>query len=56
MRDDPLDERPQLLRLRHRGLDPLVAEQRLGLVAEHRDAMLGDPAEFPMTDSVTHCP
>ena len=29
--------------------------QRGRLVAEHRDAMLGDPAEFSMCYSVTHC-
>src|SRR6185436_5262418 len=52
--DDPLDERPQLLRLRHRRLDPLVADQRLRLVAEHRDAMLRDPAELSLSYSVTH--
>ena len=53
-RDDPLDERPQLLRLRHRRLDALVLDQRVRLVAEHRDAMLGDPAQFSMCNSVTH--
>ena len=39
--DQPLDERPQFLGLGHGRLDPLVAEQRLGLVAQQRDAMLG---------------
>ena len=52
--DQPLDERPQLLRLRHRRLDPLVAQQRSGLVAQQRQAMLRDAAEFPVCDVVSH--
>ena len=44
--DDPLDEGPQLLRLRHRRLDLLVLDQRFRLVAEHRDPVLGDSAQF----------
>ena len=43
-RDDSLDERPQLLGARHGGLDPLELQQRLRLVAQHGDAMLGDAA------------
>ena len=53
--DDPLDERPQLLGARHGGLDPLVLQQRVRLVAQHRDAMLGDPSQFPVCYSMTHC-
>src|SRR4029079_18191468 len=53
-RDQPLDERPKLLRFGNVRLDPLVADQRLGLVAQQRDAMLRDAAEFSVTDSVTH--
>ena len=52
--DDPLDERTQLLRLRHRRLDALVPDQRLRLVAEHRDPVLGDAAQFSLSNSVTH--
>src|SRR5207244_9299346 len=29
-------------------------DERVRLVAEHRDAMVGDPAEFSMSSSVTH--
>ena len=43
-RDDSFDERPQLLGARHGGLDPLELQQRLRLVAQHGDAMLGDAA------------
>src|SRR5262249_23331366 len=53
-RDDPLDEGAQLLRLRHRGLDVLVADQPLRLAAQHRDAMLRHPTQLPMTYSMTH--
>src|SRR4029453_15808050 len=52
--DDPLDEGPQLLRPRDRGLDPLVLQQRVCLIAQHRDAVLGDPSQFPVCYSMTH--
>ncbi len=52
--DQPLDERPQLLRLRHRGLDLLVTQQRDGLVAQQREPMLGDAAKLSMCDVVSH--
>ena len=38
----------------HGRLDPLVLDERDGLVAEHRDAMLRDPAELSIRNSVTH--
>ena len=52
--DQPLDEGPQLLGLGHGGLDPLVADERRGLVPQQRDAMLGDPTQLPMCNFVTH--
>jgi len=52
--DEALDERPQLLRLRHRRLDLLVTQQRDGLVPQQREAMLGDAAQFAMTYVVSH--
>ena len=52
--DQPFDERPQLLRLRHRGLDLLVTQQCDGLVAQQREPMLGDAAKLPMCDVVSH--
>jgi hypothetical protein len=53
-RDQALDKRPQLLRLGHRRRQVLVAEQRRRLIAQHRDAMLGDAPQFSMCDSVSH--
>jgi hypothetical protein len=52
--DDPLDEGPQLLRARHRRLEALELQERLRLVAQHRDAMLRDTAQFAMADSMSH--
>jgi hypothetical protein len=52
--DQALDKGTQLLRLRHGGLDPLVADERGGLVAEQRNPVLRDPAQFSMCNSVTH--
>ena len=52
--DQPLDERPQLLRARHRRRQMLVAEQGRRLVPQHRNAMLGDAAQFSVCDSVSH--
>ena len=52
--DQPLDEGPELLRLCNRGVDPLVANERLGLVPKQRYAVLGDAAQFPMCNSMTH--
>src|SRR5205807_6871025 len=54
-RDQALHEWPQFLRARHRGGEVLVAQQRGRLVAEHRDAMLRDPAQFSIRDTVSHC-
>src|SRR5262249_41792657 len=53
-RDDPLHEGPQLFRARHGRLEPLVLDERRGLVTEHRDAMLRDPAQLSIRNSVTH--
>ena len=53
-RDQPFDEGPQLLRLRHRRLDLLVTQQRDGLVPQQREPMLGDAAQFSMTYVVSH--
>ena len=53
-RDDPFGERTQLLRSRNRRLDVLVLEKRRRLIAEHRDAVLGDAAKFAVCDSVSH--
>src|SRR5262249_30380010 len=53
-RDDPLDEGAQLLRLRDRRLDVLELDQALGLIAEHRDAMLRDAAQFSVCYSMAH--
>ena len=53
-RDDPLDERTQLFRTRHRRRQVLIAQQRGGLVPQHRDAMVGDAAQFAMCYSVSH--
>ena len=53
-RDQALDERPQLLRTRNGGLEVLVLDERMGLVAEHRDAMIRHAAEFPMRLAVSH--
>jgi hypothetical protein len=53
-RDDPLDEGPELLRLRERRLDVLVLDQRFRLVAKHRDPVLGDSAQLALAYSVTH--
>src|SRR5262249_30573721 len=54
-RDDPLDEGPQLLRLRYRRLDVLELDQAFGLIAQHRDAVLGDPSQLSLCNSVSHC-
>jgi hypothetical protein len=52
--DDALDEGPQLLGLRHRRLDALVLDQRVGLVAQQRQAVLADATQLPVGDSMTH--
>ena len=44
--DDPLDERPQLLRLRHRRCQVLMEQERCRLVPQHRDGGAGDPAQL----------
>ena len=53
-RDQPLDERPQLLGLWHRRREVLVAKQGRRLVPQHRDAVLGDAAQFSVCDSMSH--
>src|SRR5690606_29979122 len=55
-RDQRLDDAPQLLRLRQRGLDRLVRQQRCRHVAVHRLAMRGVPAELAARFTMTHCP
>jgi hypothetical protein len=52
--DQALDKRAQLFGARHGGLDVLVLDERVCLIAEHRDAMVGDPAEFSMGSSMAH--
>src|SRR4029453_12896962 len=52
--DQPLDERTQLLGFRHRRLNPLVTDERGGLVPQERDPVFGDAAQFPMCNLVTH--
>jgi hypothetical protein len=32
----------------------LMEKERGGLIAEHRNAMLRDPAQFPMCNSMSH--
>jgi hypothetical protein len=46
--DQPLDERPQLLGLRHGGDDPLVPEQRVGLIAQQSDPVAGRSLQLSM--------
>ena len=53
-RDDPLDERPELLGPGHRGGEMLVTKQGRRLVSKHRDTVLGDPPQLPVCDSVSH--
>ena len=53
-RDQPLDERPQLLRPRHRRRQMLVAKEGRRLVPEHRDAMIRDAAQLSVGYSVSH--
>ena len=52
--DQPLDERPQLLRLRHGGFDALVPDERHRLVAQQRRAVLADASQLPMCKVVSH--
>ena len=52
--DDLLDEGPQFLGLRHRGSEVLMGEQGLGLIAQQRNPMLGDPTQLAMSNSMTH--
>ena len=53
-RDHRLGDAAQLLRLRQRGPDRLVREQRVGHVAQHREAMAAGAVEFPQSVTVTH--
>jgi hypothetical protein len=53
-RDEAFDEGPQLLGPWHGGFDVFVSNERLGLIPEHGDPVIGDPAQFSMSDSVTH--
>src|SRR5215208_7069351 len=52
--DQLLDDRTQFLRLRQRGDDLLVLDQRRAHVGEHRLAMLGGAVELTMNLAVTH--
>src|SRR5215204_3104669 len=52
--DQLLDDRAQFLRLRQRGDDLLVLDQRRTHVGEHRLAMLGGAVELTMNLAVTH--
>ena len=51
---EPLDERTELLGLRHGRLDPLVTDERRGLIPQERDPVFGGAAQFPMCNLVTH--
>src|SRR5690606_15802925 len=53
-RDEPLRERPQLLRLGGGGGDPPVAEQAGGHVAKQGLAVAGRAAELPALLTVSH--
>src|SRR6516162_355401 len=53
-RDQFLDDRPQVLRLRQRGHDLLVLDERRRHVGEHGAAMLAGAIELAMGVSVTH--
>ena len=53
-RDELLDDRAQVLGLRQRGDDLLVADQRSGHVGEHGAAMLGLSVQLTMGVTVTH--
>jgi hypothetical protein len=52
--DNSLDERPELLGFRHGRFDVLELEERRCLVPQHGDAVLGNPPQLAVTDSVTH--
>src|SRR5690606_5479744 len=53
-RDEALGHAAELLRLRVRGLDPLVEDQVAGEVTEHRATVAGVAAELPTRFPVTH--
>src|SRR5262245_23252934 len=53
-RDQFLDDRPQVLRLRQRGDDLLMLDERRRHVGEHGAAMLAGAVELAMGVSVTH--
>jgi hypothetical protein len=53
-RDELLHHRPQILRLRQRGDDLLVLDQRCGKVRQHGTAVIRTPVEFAMGFGVTH--
>jgi len=48
-RDDGFRHPPQLLRLRQRGLDDLVTQQRVGHVPQHGGAMAAGAVELPQS-------
>src|SRR5690606_17915541 len=54
-RDDGLGHAAQLLRLRQRGADGLVLEERDGHVAQHRESMAAGAVELAKPVAVTHC-
>src|SRR5438874_2148217 len=53
-RDQPLDNRPQILCLGQRRADLLMLQQRRGHVLEHRLAVRGSAAEAAAALSVAH--
>src|SRR6202020_2110857 len=53
-RDQLFHDRTQFLRLRQRGYDLLVLDQRSSHIGEHRTPMLGGAVELPMNLAVTH--
>ena len=53
-RDQALDERTQLLRLGQGRIDPPVAQQHLGLIAQRGESMFGHTTQFPVRYSMTH--
>src|SRR5581483_4056937 len=52
--DERLGNAAQFLRLRQRGLDDLVREQRIGHVAQHSETMTAGAIELAQAVAVTH--
>src|SRR5689334_10208667 len=53
-RDELLDDRTQVLRLRQRGDDLLVLDQRGSEMLEQRGALVGAPVELAVGNPVRH--